>query len=137
MIRLCTLGVYIILSSLQVSNAFQSTQQRFRTSTSRNTDTIEEMSKRPIMRRLYSIREDEDNMIHARNNEPQTKFDDGMSSRRQALQLISASVAALTVSPMVASAGKAEIDSKSGELFSPKNEMLGGGGRYLARGIKL
>lgn len=137
MIRLCTLGVYIILSSLQVSNAFQSTQQRFRTSTSRNTDTIEEMSKRPIMRRLYSIREDEDNMIHARNNEPQTKFDDGMSSRRQALQLISASVAALTVSPMVASAGKAEIDSKSGELFSPKNEMLGGGGSDLARGIKL
>jgi hypothetical protein len=43
----------------------------------------------------------------------------------------------LSLSPQIANAGKAEIDSKTGELFSPKSEMLGGGGSDLARGIKL
>eukprot|EP00979_Chaetoceros_neogracilis_P012187 scaffold3156_cov268-Chaetoceros_neogracile.AAC.18 len=61
----------------------------------------------------------------------------GSSTRRQALQLIATSAVALSLAPQNAIAGKAQIDSKSGELFSPKNEMLGGGGSDLARGIKL
>ena len=58
-------------------------------------------------------------------------------SRRRALQLIVSSAALLSIAPQDANAGIAEIDSRSGELFSPKKDMLGGGGSDLARGIKL
>ena len=60
-----------------------------------------------------------------------------VSSRRKALQYIASTSASLAILPLTANAGVAEIDSKSGELFSPKREMLGGGGSDLARGIKL
>ncbi len=65
-----------------------------------------------------------------------------LSSRRNALQTILAattatSIATISSFPSIANAGKAEIDSKSGQLYSPKNEMIGGGGSDLARGIKL
>lgn len=62
------------------------------------------------------------------------------SSRRKALQVIAAATgAAITMSssPIIANAGVAEIDAKTGSLYSPKKEMLGGGGSDLARGIKL
>jgi len=58
-------------------------------------------------------------------------------SRRRALQLIATSAALVSIAPQDANAGKAEIDSRSGELFSPRKDMLGGGGSDLARGIKL
>ncbi len=63
------------------------------------------------------------------------------SSRRQALQFMGALAASSSLSliatPQIANAGKPEIDSISGQLFSPKNEMLGGGGSDMARGIQL
>jgi len=60
------------------------------------------------------------------------------SSRREMLKYFaSASLVSLSVAPLSANAVVAEIDSKSGELFSPKKAMLGGGGSDLARGIKL
>mmetsp|Transcript_12115 Transcript_12115/g.22670 ORF Transcript_12115/g.22670 Transcript_12115/m.22670 type:complete len:1052 (-) Transcript_12115:1977-5132(-) len=60
-----------------------------------------------------------------------------MNTRRKVLVSLMASGTLLSVSPQTVNAGKAEIDSKTGELFSPKSEMLGGGGSDLARGIKL
>ena len=60
---------------------------------------------------------------------------DRACNRRKALQLIG--VSSILLSSQVANAGKAEIDSKSGELFSPKKDMIGGRGSDLARGIQL
>lgn len=61
------------------------------------------------------------------------------SSRRQALQLMAATTMGISLAslPQPANAGKPEIDSKSGQLFSPKSQMLGGGGSDMARGIQL
>jgi len=61
------------------------------------------------------------------------------SSRREALfQIIGTTATAATLlSSQPALAGLPEIDTKSGELFSPKQEMLGGGGSTAARGIRL
>lgn len=59
------------------------------------------------------------------------------SSRRKVLQNIATSSVLLSLLPTTANAGVAQIDSKSGELYSPKKEMLGGGGSDLTRGIKL
>jgi hypothetical protein len=61
-------------------------------------------------------------------------------SRRQSLRAIAAissSAAVMFSSPSISQAGIPEIDSKSGELFSPKDKMLGGGGSDAARGIKM
>jgi hypothetical protein len=44
-------------------------------------------------------------------------------------------MAALTSAPLVAHAGKAELDQKTGELFSPKAEMIRGGSD-AARGMR-
>jgi hypothetical protein len=78
------------------------------------------------------------------NEEAEEKIDSGKikqtninSTRRKALQQIVSTSAVISMLPMVANAGIAEIDSKSGELFSPKKEMLGGGGSDAARGLKL
>ncbi len=63
---------------------------------------------------------------------------DQVSSRRRALQHMASTAALISItSPSAANAAVAEIDSKSGELYSPRKEMLGGGGSDLARGIKL
>lgn len=59
------------------------------------------------------------------------------TTRRKVLLSLITSGTLLSVAPDIVNAGKAEIDSKTGELFSPKREMLGGGGSDLARGIKL
>jgi uncharacterized membrane protein YfhO len=58
------------------------------------------------------------------------------SSRRQAIGIMATTVASMTMIPSTAQAGKAIIDSSSGQLYSPKADMLGGGGSDLARGIK-
>ena len=60
-----------------------------------------------------------------------------VSSRRKVLGTIMTASTVLCTLPLSANAGIAQIDSKSGELFSPKKEMLGGGGSDLARGVKL
>lgn len=87
--------------------------------------------------------------IHADNNSGlNTEYEDlnieisdssekNLSSRRKALQQIASTSALVTMLPLAANAGVAQIDSKSGQLFSPKKQMLGGGGSDLARGIKL
>ncbi len=62
---------------------------------------------------------------------------DKSSSRRKLLQYIATSSVLVSLLPSTANAGVAQIDSKSGELYSPKKEMLGGGGSDLTRGIKL
>ncbi len=120
---------FAVLYSLNAVNAF-GTQTRFRAPSSLSSikvvETNENLAKDGLKRH-----------INAMENKPHTQFADDVASRRQALGVISASLTALTVSPMVASASKAEIDSKSGELFSPKKDMLGGGGSDLARGFKL
>lgn len=59
------------------------------------------------------------------------------SSRRQAIGIIATTVASMTMIPTTANAGKAIIDSTSGQLYSPKADMLGGRGSDLARGIKM
>jgi len=67
-----------------------------------------------------------------------------LSNRRETLQKIfaTAALSTTTTTSILASnvkpaqAGIPEID-KTGELYSPKNEMLGGGGSAAARGIKL
>jgi len=59
------------------------------------------------------------------------------SSRRQAIGIMATTVASMTMIPSTAQAGKAIIDSSSGQLYSPKADMLGGGGSDLARGIKM
>lgn len=56
-----------------------------------------------------------------------------LQSRRLLLQGVG--MAALTSAPLVAHAGKAELDQKTGELFSPKAEMIRGGSD-AARGIR-
>ncbi len=56
-----------------------------------------------------------------------------LQSRRLLLQGMG--MAALTSAPLVAHAGKAELDQKTGELFSPKAEMIRGGSD-AARGMR-
>ena len=62
-------------------------------------------------------------------------------NRREALirtiALPSAAALAGTVAVQPVSAGQPVIDSTSGELFTPKAAMLGGGGSDAARGIKI
>lgn len=57
--------------------------------------------------------------------------------RRQAIGVLVTAFATITTIPSIANAGKAIIDTNSGQLFSPKSDMLGGGGSDLARGIKM
>jgi mRNA-degrading endonuclease HigB of HigAB toxin-antitoxin module len=59
------------------------------------------------------------------------------SSRRQVIGILATTVASMTIIPTSANAGKAIIDSTSGQLYSPKADMLRGGGSDLARGIKM
>lgn len=89
---------------------------------------------------LYTHNPDETGIINEKEKSNECQSDlvlPMVSSRRKALQYIASTSASLAILPLVANAGVAEIDSKSGELFSPKREMLGGGGSDLARGIKL
>ena len=98
--------------------------------------SVPKPSSRSAVIHLYSIHDNNEEML---SNETGigTQLKNVPSSRRQALQFMATSAAALSLSPLSANAGKAEIDSKSGQLFSPKNQMLGGGGSDLARGLKL
>ena len=57
-----------------------------------------------------------------------------LQSRRSLLQGMGMAVALTTVAPLAANAGKAELDA-TGELFSPKAEMIRGGSD-AARGIR-
>jgi hypothetical protein len=93
----------------------------------------------------YSLRES-GTVILSATKENEENYRDGYemldpstltSTRRKLLLSLVTSGALLSVAPQIVHAGKAEIDSKTGELFSPKSEMLGGGGSDLARGIKL
>lgn len=61
------------------------------------------------------------------------QYDDGLSRRAAVLRIISLSVLSTGV-PFASSAS--EIDG-TGQLFTPKNEMIGGGGSASARGIRL
>jgi len=103
---------------------------------------------RTITRRMHSLEEvdadadaDADGAQKHETSIRTTNHDeiDNPSSRREALQLMAAATMgiSLTSLPQPANAGKPEIDSKSGELFSPKSQMLGGGGSDMARGIEL
>jgi len=56
-------------------------------------------------------------------------------SRRQVIGTVSS--ACLLLLPFPASAGKPEIDDISGQLFTPSNKMISGGGSDAARGVKL
>ena len=61
-------------------------------------------------------------------------------SRRQSLRVIASLTSSAVItcsSPSISKASIPEIDSISGELFSPKDKMLGGGGSDAARGVKL
>jgi len=69
-------------------------------------------------------------------NPPQT-------TRRNLLTTLTKTTALLTLpsllltNPPPANAGRPEIDSRSGELFTPRDKMIGGGGSDAARGIPL
>ena len=65
----------------------------------------------------------------------QTTSYNKVSRRTALLQLMSLSILSTTILPDSTSASS-EIDT-TGELFSPKNEMIKGGGSEAARGIKL
>lgn len=71
-----------------------------------------------------------------RKNAPQTHKKPVDLSRRRALQTIAATTAAATCAPESALAGKPEYDKFTGELYTPKAEMLAGGSA-AARGTGL
>jgi hypothetical protein len=48
-----------------------------------------------------------------------------------------ATTAMTTMAPLAARAGVPEIDQKTGEMYSPRTEMMGGRGSSAARGIDL
>ena len=58
-----------------------------------------------------------------------------LQSRRSLLQGMAVTAAMTTMAPLAANAGKAELDRGTGELFSPKSEMIRGGSD-AARGIR-
>eukprot|EP00978_Attheya_sp_CCMP212_P011799 scaffold29330_cov56-Attheya_sp.AAC.1 len=62
----------------------------------------------------------------------------GGSSRRTALLQIMATTTTMTMAPALAArAGVPEIDQKTGEMYSPRTEMMGGRGSSAARGMDL
>ena len=65
---------------------------------------------------------------------PQSTTTTEVSRRKALLQLLSLSIISTAIIPDISSAS--EIDT-TGELFSPKNEMIKGGGSVAARGIRL
>lgn len=92
----------------------------------------------------YSLRDasNEDNVDEDAATIPHSSSSPASSqSRRQALVQMMAvpSALALASASIVepALAARPEIDSKSGVLFSPKGQMLGGGGSDATRGIKI
>lgn len=92
----------------------------------------------------YSLRDasNEENLDEDAATIPHSSSSPASSqSRRQALVQMMAvpSALALASASIVepALAARPEIDSKSGVLFSPKGQMLGGGGSDATRGIKI
>lgn len=124
--------------SMDASIAFQMGGQRSHCISQRKSlrvPLIREPCKEVI--RLNASDKDDNDLVDSTRIKPERSLNNEMLSRRRALQFIPVTAVALTVVPLVANAGKAEIDNRSGELFSPKKQMLGGGGSDLARGIKL
>jgi hypothetical protein len=66
-------------------------------------------------------------------------------SRRSAIQqasvwaagMVAGTATGLVLSPRAACAGRPEIDERTGQLFTPKSEMLSGRGSAAARGIRV
>jgi hypothetical protein len=66
-------------------------------------------------------------------------------SRRSAIQqssvwaagMVAGTATGLVLSPRAARAGRPEIDERTGQLFTPKSEMLSGRGSAAARGIQV
>jgi len=70
-----------------------------------------------------------------RENDEEETHAPFLQSRRSLLQGMGMTAALTTMAPLAAHAGKAELDRGTGELFSPKAEMIRGGSD-AARGIR-
>ena len=88
----------------------------------------------------YSVRDDSNEEGEDGSTIPPSSLSSAQSRRQALVQMMAIPSALALASASIADpalAARPEIDSKSGVLFSPKGQMLGGGGSDVTRGIKI